>query len=417
MREMVVTRRGQSAKHGAPRVRRGTVRLPFDVARRVRAGHPWVYREAIDRKVLNEEPGATLELVDSDGEFVGRGYFDGASPIAVRVVTRNPDESLDDDCIRRRVKEAVKHRRAYAGWEQNEALRVINAEADGIPGITVDKYGDFLVVQLFTPSVSRFCEALWDALWTELSPQGIYEQRRYRPLSGEAPRSAADLVKGAPAPVDFIVKEGDCSFIVDVTAPLSTGLFADLREGRQSIAAWSKDKRVLNLFSYTGAITVAAAKGGAKEVVAIDVSAKSHAWSRRNFEANGFDAEFAEHITGDAFKVLAKMKERGRRFDFVIIDPPAFGSGSRGGKPWSAQSDYSELVAASLDVLDYGGIFAAASTTHKLSEMDFDNALAKGAARAGRNLRILERRYLPADFATTPGFPEGSYLKFAIAAA
>lgn len=376
-----------------------------------------MYREAIDRRVLNEEPGSTIELVDSDGEFVGRGYFDGASPIAVRVVTRNRDERLDGDCIRRRVKEAIQHRRVFAGWEQNQALRVVNGEADGLPGISVDRYSDFLVVQLFTPSVSRFREDLWTALWEELSPKGIYEQRRYRPLSGEAPRSAAELVKGAPAPIDFTVKEGDFNFVVDVTAPLSTGLFADLREGRQAIANWSKDKRVLNLFSYTGAITVAAAKGGAKEVVAVDVSAKSHAWSRRNFEENGFDGEFAEHITGDAFKVLARMKERNRRFDFVIIDPPAFGSGSKGGKPWSAQSDYSELVAASLDVLDKNGLFAAASTTHKLSESDFETALAKGAAKADRNLRVLERKYLPPDFATTPGFPEGNYLKFAIASA
>jgi 23S rRNA (cytosine1962-C5)-methyltransferase len=172
----------------------------------------------------------------------------------------------------------------------------------------------------------------------------------------------------------------------------------------------------LNLFAYTGAISVYAHAGGATEVCAIDVAAKAHARARRNFAASGFDPEKPEHIVGDVFKVLARFVERGRQFDMVVVDPPAFASAAaRGGKPWSAMRDYAELIAAALDVTAPGGLLAAASSTHKMSNDEFERALAEGAYAARTRLQIIDRRPLPPDFPTVPGFPEASYLKFAVA--
>ena len=223
-------------------------------------------------------------------------------------------------------------------------------------------------------------------------------------------------MRGAPAPVEIEVVEDDLKFTVDVTSPLSTGLFADLREGRRATRHWAKSRRVLNLFSYTGAISVYAQAGDAAEVCAVDVAAKAHARARRNFAASGFDPEKPEHIVGDVFKVLARFGERSRTFDLVALDPPAFASAAaRGGKPWSALRDYSELVSASLEVLVPGGLLIAACSTHKLSTADFELALAEGALGAGTRLQIIERRGLPPDFPTVPGFPEGNYLKFVVA--
>jgi 23S rRNA (cytosine1962-C5)-methyltransferase len=173
---------------------------------------------------------------------------------------------------------------------------------------------------------------------------------------------------------------------------------------------------VLNLFSYTGAISVWAQHGGAAEVCAVDVAPKAHARARRNFAINGFDAEKPELLVGDALGLLSRFAERGRRFDLVVIDPPAFASASRSARPWSAVKDYGELVAASLGVLDRGGLLAAASSTHKLSLLEFEASLADGAVRAGTELRIIDRRPLPPDFPVTPAFPEGNYLKFVVAA-
>lgn len=398
-------------------VRRGTLRLPHEVARRIRLGHPWVYREALDpRRVVKDEPGQKVELVDWDGEFVGRGLFDGETAIAVRVMTRDPREQMGPELVQRRARAAVAFRRRFFDFEVDQSMRLVHGESDGLPAVFVDRYGDYLVSQVHSSAALGLLPALYDELEAELSPTAIYEQRRFRPLSGEAPpRAAAELVRGFAAPIEVEVRERDLRFGVDVTAPLSVGLFSDLRLGRRAVARWASGRRVLNLFSYTGAISVYAAKGGATEVVAVDVAAKAHARARRNFELSGLDPEKPEYIVGDVFKVLARMAERGRQFDLVVIDPPAFASGTRGGRPWSAVKDFGELACASLRVTAPGGLLCAASSTHKMTQGEFDLSLADGAVRAGTQLRIVERCSLPPDFPVAPGFPEGNYLKFAVA--
>jgi len=409
-------RPGRRPQRGAPIVRKNTVRLPGEIAHRIRAGHPWVYREALGPRAM-PEPGTSIDLIDEEGEFVGRGLYDSDSAIALRVFTRSPDRAIDGALVRERVRGAIALRRRLIDLEKLGCVRYINAEADGLPGIVVERYGEYLVVQLFTAAVANLREDLYNALVAELKPIAIYEQRRYRSLGGEAPRQAgADLVRGTPAPVELEVCEDDLKFVVDVTAPLSTGLFADLREGRRAVRQWAKARRVLNLFSYTGAISLYAQAGEAAEVVSVDVAAKAHARARKNFAASGFDPEKPEHIVGDVFKVLARFVERSRTFDLVVLDPPAFASAAaRGGKPWSAVRDYAELIAASLDVLVPGGLLIAASSTHKMSSSDFELALADGAQMAGTQLQIIDRRPLPPDFPTLPGFPEGNYLKVAVA--
>lgn len=399
---------------GRPTVRKGVVRLKDDIAHRIWLGHPFIYKEAIDAKKSLGEQGSSVDVVDFEGSFVGRGIIDGNSAIAIRVVTRNEDQAINADLWSKRVRESIDMRRNLFDFESVESLRLINAESDGFPAISVDRYGDYLVSQVGTPAVEEHLPAIYDALEAELSPKGIYEQRRYRPLGGEAPRTGAKLTRGVAAPVEYEVSEGPLKFLVDVSSPLSTGVFADLRLGRAAVARWAKDRRVLNLFSYTGAISVYAAHGGASEVCAVDVHAKSHARSRRNFAINGFDAEKPELIVGDALKTLARFEGRQRKFDMVVIDPPAFASGTKGGKPWSSVKDYRELVAACLHVLEPGGLLIAACSTHKMSLGDFDNALAHGASEAARVLKVIERVALPVDFPVSPGFPEGNYLKFAV---
>ena len=408
--------RPRKLARGVPIVRKNTVRLAPDIAHRVRVGHPWVYREALGR-ALSPEPGTSIDLVDDDGEFVGRALYDADSTIALRVFARRPDLAIDAQLVRDRVRAAIELRKRVIDQERLGAVRLVNAESDGLPGIVVERYGDYLVTQLYTSAVTNLREALYDALEAEVHPKAIYEQRRYRSLAGDAPRQAgADLVRGAPAPVELEVAEDDLRFIVDVTSPLSTGLFCDLREGRRAVRQWAKGRRVLNLFSYTGAISVYAQAGGATEICAVDVAAKAHARARRNFAASGFDPEKPELIVGDAFKVLARFVERTRTFDLVALDPPAFASAAaRGGKPWSALRDFAELVTASLDVVVPGGLIIAASSTHKIGAPEFEQALAEGALGAGTRLQIIDRRGLPPDFPTVPGFPEANYLKFVVA--
>jgi 23S rRNA (cytosine1962-C5)-methyltransferase len=291
---------------------------------------------------------------------------------------------------------------------------VVHAEGDALPGVTVDRYGEHLVAHLYTPAIEPYRDALYDALTEVWRPRAIYEQQRYRPQTGEGPRAPATLARGEVAPVELEVREGGLAFVVDVTAPLGTGLFLDLREGRQSVAARARGRRVLNLFSYTGAFSVYAASAGATEIVAVDLAPKAHARARRNLAANNLPEAPHELIVGDAFKVLAKLAERGRRFDLIVLDPPSFAQAK--GRVFSVHRDYRELVEACLAVAAPGALLAAVSNTLKISAEEIDRAVGDAAGRARRTVRVVERRGLPPDFPVPAGFLEGHYLKFFLCA-
>jgi 23S rRNA (cytosine1962-C5)-methyltransferase len=399
---------------GEPRVRRGTVRIPAEVATRLRQGHPYLFRDALGGRQMRESAGELVELVDPAGEFVAKGLYDPTGNIAVRVVTRNPDGKFDGDVIARRVQTARRMREQLMPSDGTDAYRLVHSEGDALPGVTVDRYGEFLVVHLYTPAMESWRQQLYDALEATWKPRGIYEQKRYKPQTGEGPRGPATLARGDLAPVELEVREGPCMFVVDVTAPLGTGLFLDLREGRHAIAARAAGKRVLNLFSYTGAFSVYAAKLGAREIVSVDLAAKAHARARRNLSANGLGEAAHEFIAGDAFKVLAKMAERQRQFDLIVLDPPSFAQTKE--RVFSVQRDYRELVEGCLAVAAPDALVAAVSNTLKISAEDIDRAIGDAGVRARRQVRIVERRGLPPDFPVPAGFLEGHYLKFFLCA-
>jgi 23S rRNA (cytosine1962-C5)-methyltransferase len=397
-----------------PKVRRGTVRIALDIAARVRAGHPYLFREALGGRPLRESAGEVLEILDDAGEFVARGLYDPEGVVAVRVLSRDADELLDGAALERRVSAARALREQLLPREGMTAYRVLHGEGDGIPGATADRYGDYLVVHLFSPSLEAVRDRLYDALEAVWKPRAIYEQKRYRPLAGEAPRGPATLARGEVAPVELEVEEQGLRFVVDVTAPLGTGLFLDLREGRRAVAERARDLRVLNLFSYTGAFSVYAARGGAREVVSVDLAPKAHARARRNLQANGLDERGHEFVAGDAFKVLARMAERKRAFDLIVLDPPSFSQTK--GRVFSVQKDYRELVEASLAVAAPRALIACVSNTMKISAEELDRAIGEASGRGRRVVRVVERRGLPADFPVPAGFFDGHYLKFFLCA-
>ena len=397
----------------APVVRRGAVRVPSEVAWRLRAGHPWVFREALGNRAPHEAAGALIDVLDDTGAFVGRGIFDPQGAVAIRLFSRTAGELLDRSSLEGRLREA-RHLREKLLPPDLTAHRVLHGEGDGVPGVVIDRYGEHFVVQLYTPAVEPLREALLDALTAVWKPRSVYEQKRQRPQTGEGPKPA-EHVRGEVAPVEIEVSEGGLKFAVDVTAPLGTGLFPDLRAGRQLVSRLARGRRVLNLFSYTGAFSLHAAKGGATEVVSVDLASKAHGRARRNLVINGLDEKGHEFVVGDAHKVLARLSDRARRFDLVIIDPPSFAQLKNG--VFVAHKEYRDLVAASLGVLAPGGLLCCASNTAKLPPDDFDRILGDGAFVAKRTLTTVERCGLPPDFPIPAGFPEGHYLKFSVLAA
>ena len=418
----------RSSSHAGPRARPartsgsggliqrfGSYRLSADVAVRVRAGHPWVFREAIGSREVVEPTGAVVELSSGNREFVARGFVDQDHPVVIRILSRDPAEILTPGrgVIAARFARAVQLRWLLMGQSSGTSLRLFAGDSEGLPGVTVDRHGDFVVVQWLTAGALPWRDELLDAIEAAVQPRGIYEQRRVRPLAGQAPPEPAVRARGDEAPLELVVEEAGCRFGIDVTAPMGVGLFPDLRLGRAAVAARAANRRVLNLFSYTGAFSVAAAKAGAAEVVAVDLAAKAHARARRNFELSGLDPLKMEALTADTLKTVERFIERGRRFDLVICDPPSFSQGPAGS--FSVAKDLTRLASAAIGVLDAGGLLAFATNAAKLTTLDLDRALAEGAASRRADLRIVQRVGLPPDYPVAPGFPEGNYLKFAIA--
>jgi 23S rRNA (cytosine1962-C5)-methyltransferase len=399
-------------------MRVGAYRVSPDVATRIRAGHPWVFRDALGPRGVSEPTGGLVELISGNREFVGRGYVDRDHPVAVRVLTRNPDERVvpGNGVVAARFARAVQLRWILFGAARPVAMRAFTGESEGLPGVTVDRYGDFVVVQWLSAGALGWRDELYDAIDKALAPRAIYEQRRLRPLGGQAAAEPATRARGDEAPLELVVEDdagfGACKFGVDVTAPLGVGLFPDMRLGWAAVAARAADRRVLNLFSYTGAFSVHAAKAGAREVVAVDLAAKAHARARRNFELTGLDPARLEAITGDTTKAVEKLASRGRRFDIVICDPPTFSHGPAG--QFSVARDLGALAATCLSVLEPGGLLVFATNSTKVPALDFDRALGEGAALAKAELRVVERVPLPIDYPVAPGFPEGNYLKLAV---
>ena len=392
----------------------GAHRVPPDVASRVRAGHPWVFRDALGSRGVSEPTGALVELITGNGEFVGRGYVDRDHPVAVRVVARDPAERVlpGNGVVAARFTRAVQLRWLLLGAARPQAMRLFSGESEGLPGVTVDRYGDFVVVQWLSAGALGWRDELYDAIEAAVQPRGIYEQKRLRPLGGQAAPEPAGRARGEEAPLEVVVEDGGCRFSLDVTAPLGVGLFPDMRLGWAAVAARAADRRVLNLFSYTGAFSVHAAKAGAREVVAVDSAPKAHARARRNYELSGLDPASLETITGDALKTLDRFADRRRSFDVVICDPPTFSHGPAG--QFSVARDLARLGSACLSVLEPGGLLVFATNSTKVSAADFDRALADASVPAGVDLRIVGRVGLPPDFPVAPGFPEGNYLKIAL---
>jgi 23S rRNA (cytosine1962-C5)-methyltransferase len=376
-----------------------------------------VYRDALGGRVVAEPTGSIVDLVTGNGGFLARGYVDSEHAVAVRVLSRDPAERVHpgSGLLAARFARAVQLRWVLLGSDRPTAVRLFAGESEGLPGVTVDRYGDFVVVQWYSAGALPWRDELFAAIAATVRPRGIYEQKRLRPLAGQAPPEPASRAAGDEAPLEVVVEEAGCRFAVDVTAPVGVGFFPDLRLGRDAVARRSAERRVLNLFSYTGAFSVRAAKAGAAEVVAVDTAAKAHARARRNYELSGLDPARMEQVTAEASKVLDRFLDRKRRFDIVICDPPTFSHGQGPGRTFSAAKDLAELAGAAGAVLEPGGLLAFANNSARLSAADVDRALAEGAAGRGFELRVVERYGLPADFPVHPGFAEGNYLKFVLA--
>ncbi|HHV61331.1 MAG TPA: class I SAM-dependent rRNA methyltransferase [Firmicutes bacterium] len=414
---------------------------------RLRAGHLWVYRgEVASIEGVAEAgpgPGDVVDVLDARRNFIGRGFISPTSNILVRILTRDPAEVIDEAFFRRRVERAVAYRRSIAPGV--EACRMVFGEADLLPGLIVDKYGDLVVLQTLTCGMDARKDVIVEIVRGLLEPKWIYERNdaASRSLEGLPPRcgflagpgrrdegrdkdttggqgmdgrgAGGQDVRSGPAGIPrgtlFEIGENGLRFLIDVGMGQKTGSFLDQRENHAAIKPWCPGARVLDAFSYTGGFAIHAAAYGAAEVVGIDISEAAVEMARRNAELNGV-GDRCTFVVANAFDELRRYEVAGESFDMVILDPPAFAKNKRAVE--GAFRGYKEINLRAIKLLREGGVLVSCSCSYHMTEDLFMTMIYEAAADVGRQLRVVEMRTQAKDHPVLLAVPETRYLKCAI---
>lgn len=370
--------------------------------------HPWVYSGSIRHMPQGLEEGAIVTLYDEKNNFLARGCYNSNSQIAVRIFSWNQSEEIDRDFFRRKLEKAVSLRNGLAGLRgETDCYRLVHSEADELPGLIVDRYGDYLVLQITCLGLTRFLPDILDALEDLTEARGIYERIDQRMNRLEGIDRACAVLRGSEVPEEIMVRENGIQFVVELKNGQKTGFFADQRENRRLFSEYCKDKDVLDAFCYTGAFALYAANAGAKSVLAVDTSAPAIETGRRNSEVN--DAHRVEFIQANAIDFLKRDANDGPRFDVAVIDPPKLAP-TRNDVD-KAIRKYGEVNQLAMRVLRDGGMLMTCSCSHHITDHAFDRMLAEAAVSAGRNVQILNRSGQAPDHPVKAGVEEGSYLK------
>ncbi len=396
-----------------PSDRRVALRVTPAAERSLRQGHPWLYDQAIRRQSHQGKPGDLAVIFDRGRRFLAIGLYDPHSPLRVRVLQHRTPAPIDEGWFQARLDAAVQ-RRAPLKRSQTTGYRLVHGENDGLPGLIIDRYDTTLVLKLYTVAWVPHLRTLLAAL-AVVAPSERIVLRLGRIVQQDR-KSLYQLrdgviLEGPSIKRPVLFQEHGLTFEVDPVHGHKTGFFLDQRENRVRVSQLSKGRAVLDTFAYTGAFSVYAARGGARDVVSLDISRSVLAAVKRNLAHNrhipSVVATPHQTILGDTFQVLAQLRTRPRRFDLVILDPPAFAKTRSEVK--TALAAYSQLTRLGLGVLNPGGILVASSCSSQVSAEVFFYAVHQAAVKAGRPLHELARTGHALDHPV--GFKEGAYLK------
>ncbi|MFN2257187.1 MAG: class I SAM-dependent rRNA methyltransferase [Desulfuromonadaceae bacterium] len=385
----------------------------------LKLGHLWIIRDRFTDQWPPEASGERIALHGGDGTLLAYALRDDDRRIVARVIGWPPREKaprLDEEWFHVRLEAALRLRHIHIDLDLTDAYRLVNAEGDLLPGLTVDIYGEFIMLQLYSHMWEPFREPLVQALQRLIRPQGIYEKfrpRKTRALEKKGDKRYSSLLLGQQAPNNLRVRENGLLFEVNMNHGLHTGLFMDQRQNRKDIMPFCEGKRILNLFSFTGAFSVVAAASGAAEVTSVDASTQYQNRARNNFEINRLDSRRHQFIVGDCHKVLDRFAQEGKGFDMVIMDPPSFST--VGKNRFTTSGGTANLVAAALDVLEEGGCLITSSNHQKVDVAEYLKELRRGALQAATSLRIIQTSGQGPDFPFLVTCPEGRYLKYVVA--
>ena len=377
----------------------------------VKNRHPWVFSGAIAQVDGDATAGDLVAVHDSHGRFLATGTYNPTSQIRVRILSWNPQQSIDTDFWRAKIQRALDSRSALGLGEDSNAYRLINAEADELPGLVVDRYNKNLVIQCLTLGIARRKEILVDLLLELLNPQRIIERSDSDVRHKEGLQPHKELLWGADISENVEIRENGHRFLVDLWDGHKTGFYLDQRDNRLTIANPQnvKDKSLLNVFAYTGGFAVYAAAAGAGQIINIDSSVPALEMAEKNIALNGHDRPADEYIAGDAFEILRYYRDRGDQFDTAVLDPPKFAHSK--GDVIKASRGYKDLNRLALLLLRPGGLLATFSCSGQISPDLFQKILFAASVEAGRRVQIIRTLNQAADHPILLTFPESAYLK------
>lgn len=382
--------------------------------RALRNGHPWLFTDAITKQSHTGHAGDLAIIFDRKGRFLAVGLYDPDSIIRVRVLQQGQSTPINLDWYKQTIGHAVTLRRPLKEDPHTNGYRLIHGENDGLPGVIIDRYGRTYVIKLYSKAWVIHLPLLLNALQHHVAVERVV-LRLNRAIQTQVHTqynlTNGTILHGPPITEPIQFRENGLRFEVDVIDGQKTGFFLDQRDNRMRVERLSQDKKVLNVFAYTGAFSLYAARGGAKHIISVDSSQPALATAVTNFRLNQASQNIQntnhELIIGDAFRALKELKQNKRTFDLIIIDPPSFAKSKD--EINRALTAYGRLVRLGLDILRRNGVFVMCSCSSRISNDDFFKTVQQTAHNIKRPLRPIERTSHALDHPTT--FPEGNYLK------
>jgi 23S rRNA (cytosine1962-C5)-methyltransferase len=371
--------------------------------------HPWIFSGAVKSVEGNPVDGQTVEVFTSDRKWLARGSYSSKSQIRVRILSFNLDEHVDTDLFKNRVANAIALRKDIADLAGTNAYRLIFAESDGLPGVIVDRYDDFLVCQFLSAGAEFWKDEIVGQLQSQWPCSGIYERSDTDSRQKEGYSDRVTVLAGSAPPKLIAIKEGPLSYLVDVYKGHKTGFYLDQRPNRALLMKYAENREVLNAFSYTGGFGLAACVAGSSKVTNVDTSQETLDLATQNFLLNKAEMDNMEFIKEDVFNLLRTYRDSRRQFDLIILDPPKFvaaasqiAGGTRG---------YKDINLLAFKLLRPGGILVTFSCSGYVKPDLFQKIVADAAVDAGREAYVMEYLSQGPDHPVALGFPEGLYLK------
>lgn len=384
------------------------IRLKKERDKSLKRKHPWIFSGAIERTDLGINSGETVNVVSSSGNIIGTGAYSPSSQIRIRMWSFDNNEKIDSLFFFKKISEAYELRKQLINNSTN-AYRVINAENDGLPGVVVDRYGEYLSCQFLSAGAEYWKKHIVEHLIRLFKPKSIYERSDSDVRIKEGLTPYSGLIYGEDIPDRVEIAENGIKFFVEIKSGHKTGFYLDQRDNRLLLSTFASDKTVLNCFSYTGGFTIYALKENAKEVINIDTSQPALELLNKNIELNNLSSLRNKNINSDTFKVLRKFRDEGKTFDIIILDPPKFAESIS--QIQQASRGYKDINLLALKLLNPGGLLFTFSCSGHITPELFQKIVSDAALDSGREIRILKQMMQSPDHIVASNFPEGLYLK------